>query len=299
MRLVAFTLTVAVLALTRLVYRRLHRGRLQPGAVALVTGGGSGVGLELARIFASAQCCVVIVGRNEDALRSAAQACKDSGAQQCDYIVADLASAAGVQKVADGMASLHKDRLQYLVLNAGAGAIAPFSSEARFMQICENMMNINYYANVRLLQCFLPQLEKNNTPGNPSRIIVLSSLAGVLPSILRSAYTASKHAIQGFMNALRGETDVPITLCCPGYVDTDFHQRVLTSDGKPLPGHQRRGVPPAQCAQQCVNGALCGDAEVIMTLAGKAGYTLRPLLTGIVDIMAKRKSLKSIQNKEK
>lgn len=290
-------LSLTVLYLGRRLYRRARRACLKSGAVALITGGGSGVGLELAKCFARAGARVVLVGRNESALKSAADACVSAGATSAHYIIADLSTAEGVQHVRTTFESIHGDALKYLILNAGAGAIAPFSSDERFGKICDEMMMINYYSNVRLLQTFLPQLLANDSPTSRSRIIVMSSLAGVLPSIMRSAYTASKHAIQGFMNALRGEIDIPITLCCPGYVDTDFHQRVLTADGRPLPGHQRRGVPPSQCAQECLDGSLSGDAEVIMTPAGILGYRLRPWLTGIVDVMAKRKSLQSIEAK--
>lgn len=295
----AAIVSLTLVLLTRAVYRRVHRQRLQAGAVALVTGGGSGLGVELAKIFAAAHCEVVLVGRNETALKSAAQACREAGAPRVEVIAADISRLDGTNKVRDEYARLYAGSaapLKYLVLNAGAGAIAPFTSEPAFEKICEDMMNINYFANVRLLQAFLPALAKSHSAGSPSRVIVMSSLAGVLPSILRSAYTGSKHAIQGFMNALRGETEVRITLCCPGYVDTDFHSRVLTNDGKPLAGNTRRGVAPAVCARQCVDGALCNDAEVIMTTAGKLGYHLRPFLTSIVDVMAKRKSLKSLEH---
>lgn len=298
----AAIVSLALVLLSRTLYRRSRRQRLQAGAVALVTGGGSGLGLELAKIFANAGCEVVLVGRNEAALKTAMQACKDAGAPRVEYIAADISNADGTSRVQAEYVRLYASNrgnaapFKYLILNAGAGAIAPFTSEPAFEKICEDMMNINYFANVRLLQVFLPMLAKTHSAVSPSRIIVVSSLAGVLPSILRSAYTASKHAIQGFMNALRGETDVCITLCCPGYVDTDFHSRVLTNDGKPLAGNTRRGVSPAVCAHQCVDGALCSDAEVIMTTAGKLGYHLRPFLTTIVDVMAKRKSLKSLEH---
>lgn len=296
---VAAIVSLALLLLSRSVYRRINRQKLQAGAAALITGGGSGLGLELAKIFAAAGCEVVLVGRNESALRGAVQVCKDAGAPRAEYISTDISTIEGTNRVRTEYARLYGGStvpFKYLVLNAGAGAIAPFTSEPSFERICEDMMNINYFANVRLLQTFLPKLSTTHSAGSPSRVIVMSSLAGVLPSILRSAYTASKHAIQGFMNALRGETEVRITLCCPGYVDTDFHSRVLTNDGKPLAGNVRRGVAPAVCARQCVDGALCNDAEVIMTTAGKLGYHLRPFLTSIVDVMAKRKSLKSLEH---
>lgn len=295
----AALVSLALVLLSRSVYRRVNRQRLQAGAVALVTGGGSGLGLELAKIFASARCEVVLVGRNATALKTAVQACREAGAPRVEFIAADISTSEGTNRVRAEYARLYAGSaapFKYLVLNAGAGAIAPFTSEPAFEKICADMMNINYFANVRLLQTFLPMLSQAHSSASPSRVLVMSSLAGILPSILRSAYTASKHAIQGFMNALRGETAVRITLCCPGYVDTDFHSRVLTNDGKPLEGNTRRGVAPAVCARQCVNGALCNDAEVIMTTAGVLGYHLRPFLTGIVDVMAKRKSLKSLEH---
>ncbi|CAJ1036603.1 putative KR domain/short chain dehydrogenase/Enoyl-(Acyl carrier protein) reductase [Leishmania utingensis] len=299
----AALLSLTVVLLSRQVHRRVKRQRLQAGAVALITGGGSGLGLELAKIFSAAHCEIVLVGRNETALKTAVQACREAGAPRVEYIQADISKAEGTARVRSEYAHLYNTKdgstrplLKYLVLNAGAGAIAPFTAEPAFEEICHDMMNINYFANVRLLQAFLPQLTQNHSSSSPSRIVVMSSLAGVLPSILRSAYTASKHAIQGFMNALRGETTVHITLCCPGYVDTDFHSRVLTNDGKPLGGNQRRGVSPAACARQCMDGVLCDDAEVIMTIAGKLAYHLRPFLTRIVDLLVKRKSLKSLEH---
>lgn len=299
----AALLSLAVALLSRHVYRRVNRQRLQAGAVALITGGGSGLGMELAKIFAVSHCEIVLVGRNEAALKAAAQVCREAGAPRVEYIQADISKAEGTDRVRSEYARLYKGTgrslappLKYLVLNAGAGAIAPFTTEPAFEQICHAMMNINYFANVRLLQAFLPQLTQNHSSSSPSRIVIMSSLAGVLPSILRSAYTASKHAIQGFMNALRGETAVHITLCCPGYVDTDFHSRVLTNDGKLLGGNQRRGVSPAVCARQCMDGVLCDDAEIIMTTGGKLAYRLRPFLTGIIDVLVKRKSLKSLEH---
>lgn len=287
------TLMISGLILTVLVRLRRYRS-LQKGAVALITGGGSGLGLELAKLCSEAGCIVVLVGRQRPALEAAAEVCKKAGAPQALVLTADLSTREGVRAVRTGVDAAGL-RVKYLILNAGAGAIAPFNTDDHFDDICHDMMNINYYANVWMLQEFLPMLTELHSGRSPSRIIVISSLAGVLPSILRSAYTASKHAIQGFMNALRGETDVPITLCCPGYVDTDFHARVLTSDGNPLPTRQHRGMSAAKCARQCMRGAKFSDAEVIMTLSGKLGYCLRPFLTNLVDLLAKRKSLKSLE----
>ncbi|CCW65665.1 unnamed protein product [Phytomonas sp. EM1] len=100
------------------------------------------------------------------------------------------------------------------------------------------------------------------------------------------------------MNALRGEAGVPITIACPGYVDTDFHRRVITASGEPLPGSQRRGISPETCAKICLDAALHGDSEVIFGFSGKLGYALRPLCPDVVDAVARWISLRSIRSPE-
>ncbi|PWV09658.1 putative short-chain dehydrogenase [Trypanosoma cruzi] len=287
---------VAFFLLRWLLYRvfRHRRGeKLVPGSIAVITGGGSGIGLEFAYLFARAGCHVVLVGRNAENLHAARASCLSLGAPTAEVVVADLSTVEGTDKVGDALQG-RQEPLKYVVLNAGAGAIVPFSSDPSFNDVCDKMMQINYFSNVRLLQHLLPALEKSNSAACSSRVIVLSSLAGVLPSVYRSAYTASKHAIQGFMNALRGETAVPITLCCPGYVDTDFHQRAQLT-GAFASSNTRRGVPAHVCARACLDGALRGDAEVLTTLPGKLGYILRPIFTKFIDARAKKISLHSLQ----
>lgn len=304
-------LSVLMASICAWLLRQCYRSPAIPiekNAVTLVTGGGSGIGLALALEFSKANNRVILVGRNEKALQNASEECYRVGAAEVKIVVADLMTREGTSDVVRRVEELYPNQLHYLVLNAGSGAILPFSSEPRFEEVCRAQLELNYLANVRLLQGLLRVLEKTHSPSSPSRVIAISSLAGVLPSILRSPYTASKHALQGFLNALRGETSVPITLCCPGYVDTEFHARAsFPSEQKVKAGDhgkgeaepkfsQRRGIPPSKCAQMCLDGALRGDPEVIMSLSGKLGYTLRPLLTRLVDRLAKKKSLDSLKH---
>ncbi|CBH18006.1 short-chain dehydrogenase, putative [Trypanosoma brucei gambiense DAL972] len=299
-----FGLTVARLLLAflyRRLYRHLYYHPLVPGSVALITGGGSGMGLEFARYFARAGCHVVLVGRDADALRSALASCVELGSPSAEMVVADLNTIEGTNLVCFGLRDIIEQKrlhgqFRYLVLNAGLGAILPFSSGVHFYETCESVMQINYFANVRLLQGLLSLLEETHSAANPSRVIVVSSLAGVLPSVLRSAYTASKHAIQGFANALRGETEVAITLFCPGYVDTDFHSKatLIKGDGAPVTSH-RRGMAPDVAVGKCMEGVLSGRSEVLTPFVGKLGYILRPLFTRLVDSRAKKMSHRSLQ----
>lgn len=304
------TVSVIALSICVFLFRYFRRAPIpiEQNSVTLITGGGSGIGLALAVEFSKAKNRIVLIGRNETALRRAADECSKAGALEVQILVADLMTAEGTSYVVKRVEELYPKQLHYLVLNAGSGAILPFSREPKFEQVCRDLIEINYLANVRLLQGFLGTLEHTNSRSSPSRVIAISSLAGVLPSILRTPYTASKHAFQGFMNALRGETAVSITLCCPGYVDTDFHARAslpsLQGDNVNEEAEnkgqaqysQRRGIPPSKCAQLCLDGATRGEPELIMSVSGKLGYTLRPIFTRLIDHFAKKKSLDSLKH---
>jgi short-subunit dehydrogenase len=102
--------------------------------------------------------------------------------------------------------------------------------------------------------------------------------------------------MQGFCNALRQELHkATITVSCPGYVNTNFHQ--TASDGwEGAPGTRKRSMSAAQCAALSVEAMLLGKNELIMTLSGVAGYKLRPWLPDLVDYFARRKSVQSLSS---
>lgn len=272
-------------------------------SVAVITGGGSGIGLEIAKLLSKQGCHVVLVGRSAKTLDAAMEECSRCGASGVYAIPCDVTCAEDVSRLLKDVGGLCKDQqlsLGFLALNAGQGAIHPFDESAQFLAVARQLMEVNYFANVRLIQSFLPLLRLTNRNSLcPARICVVSSLAGVLPSTLRSAYTASKHAMQGFANALRGELDakqVTLTLCCPGYVETEFHAKAASVGSSPnSSSHKREGCMSAEeCARECIVASCLSKAECIMTSSGKLGYMLRPVLTGLVDRIAVKKSYKSV-----
>lgn len=278
-----------------------------PNSTVLITGASSGIGLEMAKIFAASQCCVILAGRDTSRLEDAAEECRKAGAAEVTTVSADFSTEAGTTRIVREFKQRYR-QLNYLVLNAGQGAIAPFDNSIEYTDMCRRMMEVNYFANVRLLQALLPLLDCSSLQSGATtnghsptavirpRILVISSLAGIFPSVLRSAYTASKHALQGFSNALRQELNVAtLTIACPGFVDTEFHRRVMLSAGGE-PSHQRPGaMTAADCARDCLRAMREGASELVMTRSGRLGYALRPWVPEIVDRIAKRKALSSVK----
>lgn len=293
-------------------------------SVVVVTGASAGIGLEFALLFSSLNCHVMLLGRTLDTLERAAKLCRAGGAASATVCACDVTDPVQVARFTHQLRCLCSDRnasLKYLILNAGAGAIVPFAGASGFINVAREMMDINYFSNVRLLEALLPVMlvdsprEVDDGRGSsdrraslrvpsttPARVLVVSSLAGVLPSTLRAAYTASKHAIQGFTNAIRGEYDrrrVTFTVACPGYVDTAFHEKAAhaakgTSSESVGSTHRKGSMSAKECAAQCAAAMLSGKPEVIFTLSGRLAYCLRPFLPQWIDGLAAKKSFASV-----
>jgi NAD(P)-dependent dehydrogenase (short-subunit alcohol dehydrogenase family) len=162
------------------------------GKTALVTGGSRGIGAMIARGLVSNGVTTYITARKADACNAAAAALSHFG--ECRSVPADLSTAEGRRAVVDRLDADGVD-LDVLVNNAGATWGAPLGQfpEAGF----EKVMNINVQAPFLLTQDLLPLLRRNASAEDPSRVIMVGSIAGVrVPSADSFPYSASKAAIQ-------------------------------------------------------------------------------------------------------
>ncbi|MDE0850863.1 SDR family NAD(P)-dependent oxidoreductase [Yoonia sp.] len=194
------------------------------GKHALVTGGGSGIGRDIAEALADAGAEVTITGRRLDVLQAVAAQHDRMHALQMD--VADDRS------VRDGIAAIAKMRgpLQICVANAGIAEGQAFGKVT--MADWRRTMATNLDGAFVTLQAALETLNSDT----PARMIVVSSIAGVRGLKGAIPYTVTKHGIIGLIRGLSEEyMDRPITFnaLCPGYVETDIVRNQL-------PGLMRR-----------------------------------------------------------
>jgi len=141
-----------------------------------------------------------------------------------------------------------------LVNNAGISMNAPFSSlEPETMR---RIFEINFFAAAGLTRLLLDDLAEHS-----GRILVVSSVTGLVGTPTRTAYAASKHALHGLFNALRVELQpagVGVTIICPGYVATPIRKRALLGDGRIQGRDQaagRRMVSPEKVAAASLRAA--------------------------------------------
>jgi NAD(P)-dependent dehydrogenase (short-subunit alcohol dehydrogenase family) len=223
----------------------------QTGKHALVTGGGSGIGLATAQALVRAGWQVTIAGRNKAKLEAAA------GATSGIHIeVLDVTHPEAVQS-AVGNAAAARGPIQLLVNNAGGVKSAPF--EKIGLPAWRDSLDLNLMGTVYCIQAVLPEMKRAGW----GRIVNIASTAGLTGYRYVSSYVAAKHAVVGLTKALALEiakSGVTINAVCPGYTDTD----VIASAIRTISKASNRSEDEALATFTATNprGRLVKPAEV-------------------------------------
>ncbi|WP_029873524.1 SDR family oxidoreductase [Rhizobium leguminosarum] len=162
------------------------------GKVAAVTGAASGIGLECAKTMLAAGARVVLVDRNEDALR---EICSKLDANAIPLVI-DLTDAKSVERM---MPEILEKAGQLDIFHANAGSYIGGEVLGGDPDAWDRMLNLNINAAFRSVHAVLPHMVERKT----GDIILTSSVAGMIPVVWEPIYTASKHAVQAFVHTLR------------------------------------------------------------------------------------------------
>jgi NAD(P)-dependent dehydrogenase (short-subunit alcohol dehydrogenase family) len=190
------------------------------GKVAIVTGGGTGIGLAIAKMFVEEGAQVVIAGRSQAALEQAAAAI---GAHA---IAADVSKEDEARKLAQATAEKFGG-VDILVNNAGVTGQVANAEDLDIAQWDETMA-INIRGTILCIKHCVPLMRAR---GGGS-IINMSSLMGLRGYPMRSAYTATKFAVIGITEAVSQEVGIHgirVNALCPGAVNGELMQRVIAA----------------------------------------------------------------------
>jgi uncharacterized protein len=188
--------------------------------VTLITGASSGIGAELARVFAANGHRVALTARRADRLAALASEITSAGGAAPIVIPCDLEQPDAGEKIAAALAGEGVE-VEYLVNNAGFGIFGQAIKRDRDEQL--GIIAVNIRALTDLSLRFAGELIKNR-----GGILNVGSVAGFLPGPGMAVYYASKAYVLSFSEALRAELGprgVRVTLLCPGPVPSEFQHR--------------------------------------------------------------------------
>ncbi len=184
--------------------------------VAIITGGGGGIGSATAKLFVEQGARVLIVGRSEEKLRKTVQ---DLHSENISYCVADVSKVEDTQRYVQQAVERYGG-LDVVVSNAGWEG--PYKHiNAHSVEDFDQVMATNVRGTWLSAKYAFPELEKR---GGGS-IILTSSIVGVAGFPAHSAYTSSKHAVVGMARALAHDGapfHIRVNAVCPGVIDNDM-----------------------------------------------------------------------------
>lgn len=206
---------------------------------ALITGASSGIGLELAKIFASKGINLIIASRNIIELAHLGTELSQKHKIYVEEIEIDLSRPGAAKKLYDEVKSLNFE-IEYLINNAGFGDYGLFYESDWDKQ--ERMINLNMLALTHLTRLFLPEMVKRKS----GKIMNVASTAAFQPGPLMSVYYASKSYVLFFSEAIANElegTGVTVTALCPGPTKSGFQKTANVEHSKSLDG---KSIPIAK-----------------------------------------------------
>lgn len=185
---------------------------------ALITGASSGIGLELAKLFAQSGHNLILVARSEDKLEHLRKQLVQEHSVHVESIVVDLA-AANAAEILVKEVNRRKLVVDILVNNAGFGELGTFSDISTQRQL--NMIQLNVMTVVHLTKLLLPEMLKRDSGG----ILNVASTAAFQPGPNMAVYYATKAFVLSFSEAIHEElidTGVNVVCLAPGPTETGF-----------------------------------------------------------------------------
>lgn len=242
----------------------------------IITGASSGIGEATAIAFAKQGAKLLLAARQLDKLNVVKETCLSNGAVSCEVLVCDVSKEEDCKKLISFCINKYQ-AIDVLINNAGVSMRALFNDCE--IDVIKKIMDINFWGSVYCTKFSLPYLLQSK-----GSIITVSSVAGLVGLPGRTGYSASKFALEGFMQSLRVEnlkTGLHVGIIYPGYTASNIRNTALNSSGvaqKESPLDESKLMSPMQVADEIIKMVKHRKRSKILTGIGKMSKWLSILL---------------------
>ncbi len=229
----------------------------------LITGGTSGIGLELAKLFAKDGYHMVIVARDQQELENTQRLLRATGDVDVVTISKDLFEPNAAFELYDEVKAKGIS-IGILVNNAGQGVYGPFKDTDIQREL--NIIQLNIASLVVLTKLYVQDMLR--TGGG--RVLNLSSIASKVPGPYQSVYHGTKAFVQSFTEAVNNEVkdlNVTLTALLPGATDTDFFNKADMQQAKIV--QEGKLADPAKVAEDGYKALMEGDDMIVSGFKNK------------------------------
>lgn len=229
--------------------------------IVWITGASSGIGAEAARQFSNLGAIVILSARNEAKLQSVQQTLSQPSKSQ--VLTLDLEKSEEFETKVQQVLEKHQ-KIDILLNNGGLSQRGEAGDTS--LDVDRRIMEINYFGTIALTKAVLPTMQKQQS----GHIIVISSIAGKFGFFLRSAYAASKHALQGFFESLLLEEEkngINVTIAYPGKINTEISKSALNASGSEhgmMDHNQETGMSAEDCVKKIIKAVQKNKKSVLI-----------------------------------
>ena len=252
------------------------------GKVVIITGASSGIGKACAFAFADAGADVVLASRNIDELKNISQMISSLG-------VKALPVAADVSKESDCKNLIEETvknfgRIDVLINSAGISMRALFEDVQ--LDVLKRVMEINFWGTVYCAKHALPHLLKSK-----GSLVGISSIAGKTGLPGRSGYSASKFAMEGFLQTVRIENlhkGLHVLAACPGFTASNIRSSALNASGEKQgesPRDENKMMQPDVAAEKILKAVVKRKRDLVLTSEGTLTVLLSRFFPSLLDKM--------------
>jgi short-subunit dehydrogenase len=250
------------------------------GKTVIVTGASSGIGMACAEVFAAHGCRVMLSARQKDKLDDIVIKLKKQG-HDVAALAADVSREEDCRNLIDETIKQF-GQIDVLICNAGISMRAIF--EEVDLNVIRKVMDVNFWGTVYCTKFALPHLLRSK-----GSVVGISSVAGKKGLPGRTGYSASKFAMEGFLETLRTENlkkDLHVLVACPGFTASNIRNTALSKDGS-TQGESPRDEQNMMSAEEVANHIYAAvknrKRDLVLTINGKLAVLLNKFFPGLMD----------------